>query len=147
MSFDRQQNSLFPALLDFPRFMSRIPANWGEMLGDFKDLGFDQSGLSISEDKKSVFVEASLPGLNVDDIAVNLDKGILWIKGDKKEEEENKEKKYYRKASSSFSYRLALPGAIDESKEPKAIYKDGILKLTFVKAQQNQGKKIVVKPS
>lgn len=103
------------------------------------------TGLSISEDKDHVYVEADMPGLKAEDIELTFEKGTLWIRGERKEEEKNKEKKFYRKASRSFSYRVFVPGAIDEKKEPEAVYKDGILKISFNKIAQGQGKKIQVK--
>ena len=51
-------------------------------LHEFSDL----SGLSVSEDENHVFVEAALPGLKADEIEMTFDKGILWIKAEKKEE-------------------------------------------------------------
>ena len=100
------------------------------------------SGLSVSEDDQSVYVEAALPGVNPDEVEITFDKGMLWIKGEVKEEE--KKKKYYRKASSSFSYRVAVPGEVDLSKEPKADSKHGTLTVTFAKHPKSQPKKISV---
>lgn len=125
-----QTHSLFPSLWE------------GEGAFDFP---LDQSGLSVYEDKKNMYVEASLPGLKQDEIDVSLDKGILFIHGEKKEAEEDKEKRFYRRASSSFSYRVALPNHIDESKDIKATYKDGLMKITLPKSHERQGKKIAVK--
>lgn len=107
--------------------------------------GTHLSGLTISEDKGHVFVEAHLPGLKPEHIEVTFEKGILWIRGEKKEEEEDKHKKYYKKASSAFSYRLQVPGMIDEKKEPEATYKDGVMKVSFPKTQESQSKKIKIK--
>lgn len=45
----------------------------------------------------------------------------------------------------SFSYRVAVPGEIDESKEPDAICKDGILKVIFSKTKEGTSKKIPIK--
>ncbi len=103
----------------------------------------ERSGLSISEDGKNIYVEAALPGLSADDIEVTYDKGVLWIKGEKKEEE--KEKKYYQKASSCFSYHINVPGDIDEEKEAQAEYKDGIMKIIFAKKKSSIPKKINIK--
>jgi len=105
------------------------------------------SGLSVSEDENLVYIEAALPGLKLEEIEITFDQGILWIKGEKKEETENKNKKFYRKAMSIFSYRVAIPGNIDESKQPDAVYKDGIIRITFAKQQQSQPKKISIKNS
>lgn len=104
-----------------------------------------QTGLSVSEDKNHVYVEAHLPGLKSEDIELSFERGVLWIRGEKKEEQEDKKKRYYRRASSSFSYRLQVPGQIDEKKEPEATYKDGVLKVSFAKTSGTEPKKIAIK--
>lgn len=112
----------------------------------FQGLFFDQAkGLSISEDDQHIFVEAALPGLKPDDIEITLDKGNLWIKGHKSEQTEDKEKKYHKKASSSFSYSVTLPSNADVNHDPEAIYEDGIMKITFIKKEPSQSRKIQVK--
>jgi HSP20 family protein len=88
-----------------------------------------------------------MPGLEADDIEVTYHKGQLWLRGSKKEEEKDKKKKYYRYASSSFNYRLAVPGNIDEKVEPDAEYKNGVMKVTFKKMSEAQPKKITIKKS
>lgn len=103
----------------------------------------ETSNLSISEDKNSIYVEAALPGLSQEDIEVTFDNNLLWIKGEKKEEK--KDKKFYKKAISSFSYRIAVPGDVDEKKEIEASYKNGIMKVTFPKAKKTEPKKITIK--
>ncbi len=107
------------------------------------DLVPTASGLSISEDDQNVYVEAAMPGLEPEDIEVSFDKGVLWLKGEAKEE--TTKKKYYRKATSSFSYRVVVPGEIDPNKEPVATYKNGVMKVTFAKSAASQPKKIKVK--
>ncbi len=103
------------------------------------------SGLSVSEDEKSVFIEAHMPGLKPEDIEVTFQKGELWIRGDRKEEEKDKGRKYYRYASSSYSYRVLIPGEVDDKAEPEAEYKDGVMSITFPKAAKVLPKKIAVK--
>lgn len=101
------------------------------------------SGLTVSEDNTHVFVEAALPGVDPKNVEITFDKGILWIKGETAEEE--KEKKYYRKATNSFSYRIAVPGELDLTKEPEAESVHGVMKITFTKSPITQPKKITVK--
>lgn len=103
------------------------------------------SGLSIAEDDTHVFIEAAVPGIDPKDVEITFDKGILWIKGEKKEEE--KSKKYYRKATSSFSYRVTVPGDIDFNTEPEATTKHGVMTITFTKAAKSLPKKITIKNS
>ncbi len=104
----------------------------------------EPSGLSVSEDEKHVYVEAAVPGLKPEEIEMTFDKGILWIKGEKQEEDENKNKKYYRKALKTFSYRIAVPGNIDESKQPEATCKHGILRVTFTKTSKSESRRIPI---
>lgn len=99
-------------------------------------------GLSISEDDKHVYVEAALPGVDSKDVEITFDKGVVWIKGETKEEETKK--KYYRKATSSFSYRVAVPGELDFNAEPEATMKNGVMTVSFRKSPASQPKKIQV---
>lgn len=126
-----------------------LPFMWEEM-NDIEEWlpGFPTyaalSGLSISEDDKNVYVEAAVPGVDPKDVDVTFHNGVLWIKG-KASEEEEKKKKYYRKATSSFSYRVAIPADVDEKTQPQAQCGKGIMKVTFAKSLKTQPKKIAVK--
>lgn len=102
------------------------------------------SGLGVSEDEKHVFVQAHVPGIPQENIETVYQKGILWVKASIKEED-RKDRKHYRLASTSFQYRVAVPGDIDESIEPEATYENGVLTVTFTKQQQAQPKKISIK--
>lgn len=137
------QRTLVPR--SFFRVPSFIPSLWEEMedrLGQWMG-GEGNTGVSVSEDDKNVYVEAHLPGLKSNEVDVSLNQNTLWIKGEKKEEEESKEKKYYRRARSTFFYQVELPSAIEESSE-NAEFQDGILKITFKKTQQSQVRKISI---
>ena len=121
------------------------PSRWSSWLEDEAWSSFlPSSGLTVSEDKDRVFVEAAVPGLDPEKVDVTFDKGVLWIRGSN-DQEEREEKKFYRRASSSFSYRVAVPGEIDESVEPSAVCKNGVMKVTFNKKPQVEPRKISVK--
>lgn len=124
------------SFFDFPRF----PSIWED-----EDLFMPSAGqgLTVSEDKDHLFVEAQVPGIDPDKVEVTVDKGILWIRGSSEEEE--KGKKYYRKAASSFSYHVRLPESVDPGQEPEAVAKHGVMKVTFKKTPEVQPKKISVR--
>src|SRR3972149_974843 len=126
-----------------PRSFWGFPSLLEEMDEDLLLSTTTISGLSISEDDKSVYVEAAVPGIDPKNVDVTFNKGILTITGERTEEE--KKKKYYRKASSSFSYRVLVPGEIDTNKEPKAEAKNGVMVVTFTKIPESKPKKIAVK--
>lgn len=123
---------------NFPSF--RIPSLWEDEEDWVRNTA---GGVSVSEDEKNIYVEASLPGLNPEDIEVTYEKGFIWIKGEAKREEDNK--KYYKRALNSFSYRVAVPGEIDQNIEPEATYKNGVMTVKFAKSPKSQPRKITVK--
>lgn len=102
-------------------------------------------GLQVSEDEQHIIVEASMPGLNEEDIDVTFEKGNLTIRGEKKETEEDKMRKYYRRSCRSFAYTLQVPGNVDETAEPQAEFKTGVLKISFPKQRRAPPKKIEIK--
>ncbi len=104
-----------------------------------------ESSVSVYEDQNHIYVEAGVPGLNPEDIEVTLEKGLLWIRGEKQEEKEEKEVKYHSKASSSFSYKVYLPSKIEETKMPEATCEKGVLTITFTKSKASIPQKILVK--
>lgn len=111
---------------------------------DLWDSHHRQTGLSVSEDGGHVYVEADLPGLKPEEIDISCEKGVLWIRGEKEEEEIDKKKKFYRKTSGSFSYRVHVPGQINEKEEPEASYENGVVRVVFRKAKEMQAKKIKI---
>ncbi len=130
-----------------PRSFWSIPSHTPSILDDEETWAnfLPTSGLTVSEDQNNTFIEAAMPGLEGDKIEVTFDKGVLWIRGSAEEKEEDKKRKFYRKASSSFSYRIIVPGKIDESKEPDTVYKNGVIKVTFHKVPETQPKKLNVR--
>jgi HSP20 family protein len=131
-----------------------VPSLLNELQGmqDFFDFPFegfsslakvDGSGVTVYEDDKNIFVEAQVPGIKPEDVEVNFEKGVLWVKGETKKE--RGDVKYHLKSSESFSYRIPVPSHIDEGAMPEATYKDGIIKVSFKKAKISQPKKIQVK--
>lgn len=129
----------------FPSF--RFPSLLDVGEEEFFTTPITDSGLSISEDDKRVYIEAAVPGIDSKDIEVTFEKGVLWIKGEAKEEEKKEEKKlkFYRKAQRAFSYRVLVPGDIDPNGVQEAVCKNGVMKVTFVKSPKTHPKKIVVK--
>ncbi len=126
-----------------------LPSLFDEANDWFPDLTTfsNERGLSVSEDNGTVLVEAAVPGLKPKDVEISLDRGTLWVKGQKSEEKEDKNRKYYRKASRFYSYCTSLPEGVDTEVEPEATCEDGIVKITFTKKESPEPKKIEIKKS
>lgn len=139
MSTNIVPNSFFR----FPSLFSRFPSVWD----DEELLSFNtaSNGLTVSEDDKSFYVEAAVPGIDPKNVDVTFENGVLTVKGEAKTEEQDEKRRYYQKSSRSFSYRVAIPGDVDSGKEPEATCKNGVMKITFAKSAKAQPKKISVK--
>lgn len=137
MTYDLIPRSFF----SFPSI--QLPSIWNDD-DDLLTAPSSPSGLSVSEDDKKVYIEASLPGIDPKNIEITSHEGYLWIRGEIRAEEKDKSRKYYREAAKSFSYRVAVPGDIDNSVDPVATYKHGIMTVTFMKSPKSQPKKIPV---
>ncbi len=102
--------------------------------------------IDLFEDKDDIVIKAELPGMNKDDVEVNLSDRSLTIKGEKKKEEEIKEENYYRceRSYGSFVRSLELPKDVHFDKV-KASFKNGVLEIRLPKTEEAKTKEIKVK--
>ncbi len=144
MPYERKINMPFDLV---PKAFFNFPAKLNNFWED-EDVWLsttnNPSGLTVSEDQNHVYVEASVPGVDPKHVEVVFEKGVLWIKAQHTEADEDKQKKYYRKSATEFSYHVSVPGKIDETQEPTAVCKNGVMKVTFKKSPQVQPKRIAV---
>jgi HSP20 family protein len=102
--------------------------------------------VDVFEDKDEIVVKAEIPGMDKDNIEVNLTDHTLTIKGEKKKEEEIKEENYYRAERSygSFIRTVELPAEVHTDKV-KANFKNGVLEVRMPKTEAAKAKEIKVK--
>ncbi|HXV49405.1 MAG TPA: Hsp20/alpha crystallin family protein, partial [Candidatus Binatia bacterium] len=102
--------------------------------------------IDLFEEKDDIVVKAELPGIDKNNIEVNLTDNTLTIKGEKKKEEEVKEEKYYRSERSygAFIRTVELPKSVHGEKV-KASFKNGILEVRVPKTEEAKAKEIKVK--
>lgn len=101
--------------------------------------------VDVYENKDEIIIKAELPGVEKKDIKVDVNAGILTLKGERNHEKEVKEEDYYRKESvyGKFERSFRLPGRTDSDKI-KADFKDGILKVSVPKTEETKPKKITI---
>src|SRR4051795_8663879 len=92
--------------------------------------------IEISESEKEVQVTAELPGLEEKDIQVELEKGVLAIRGEKKTETEDKDRLFSERYYGRFERRIPLDD-IDQDKID-ASFKNGVLNVTLPKSPTAQ---------
>jgi len=102
--------------------------------------------VDISETENSFQITAEIPGINKEDVQINLEEGVLNIHGERKEEKEEKGRRFHRveRFYGAFSRSFSLPPNIDE-KHIEANFKDGLLMLRVPKKTVDKPKPIEVK--
>jgi HSP20 family protein len=100
--------------------------------------------VDIDETEDAFVVKAELPGVEKDDVSVNIDNGVLTIKGEKKIETEDKKRHRVECAYGSFVRSFTLPQEI-KAEKIEAEYKNGVLNLTIPKSEEVKPKQIEVK--
>lgn len=124
--------------------LNRWPNIWDDE--DFPPmLSSASNNLDVFETEDEVVVKANVAGVPADKIEVTFEKGVLFINAQVTEEETDKKKKHYSKSSWNYSYRVAVPGMIDYTKEPEVNIADGVLQVSFKKAEASKPKKLTVK--
>lgn len=101
--------------------------------------------VDIHETEDSFVVKADLPGVNKDDIQIDLNDNTITFKGERKFENKVSKDNYIRveRSYGTFVRSFTLPQNVDAEKI-KAAYKDGVLELTLPKKEEAKPKQIKV---
>ena len=92
--------------------------------------------IDVIESDKEIIATAEMPGLEKQDININVTEDRLEISAETKHEEKKEEKGYiYRERRSGSYYRaISLPSPVDPDKS-KATYKNGVLEVKMPKTE------------
>ena len=102
--------------------------------------------VDVYEEKDEIVVKAELPGMDKNDIEVNISDSELTLKGQKKKEEKIEEENYYRceRSYGAFLRSVELPKDVQADKI-KASFKNGILEVRLPKTEEAKTREIKVK--
>lgn len=97
--------------------------------------------VDIFEEGDDVVVKTELPGMEKDDVDVNLTENAITISGEKKKEEKVEKKDYYHfeRSYGSFSRTFTLPAEVQTDKA-KASFKKGVLEVRIPKTEEAKKK-------
>ena len=101
--------------------------------------------MDLVEEGDHYVLRADLPGLNEDDVKVELEDNVLTISGERRSEHEDKKEGYYRieRASGSFSRSLTLPEGVD-SDSVHANFDKGVLEVSIPKPEQRKPRRVAI---
>jgi len=96
---------------------------------------------NIVEKEDGFHLELSAPGMNKEDIKMEVENNVLTISAEKEEEKTEENKNFSRREFiyGSFSRSFVLPKSIDAD-AIKADYKNGILKVELPKKEEEKTK-------
>lgn len=143
MKLTKKRNE--PATVDMLRremdhfFDDLAPFSWNRENGG-KALSTWSPSADITEDEKEFQILMDIPGMDKDDIKVNIQDGRVTVTGERKTEEKEEKADFIRQERyyGSFFRSFKLSEKVKED-DIKASFKEGVLKLLIPKAE-------VVKP-
>jgi HSP20 family protein len=132
-SYPRLRNDFFTNRLFFPRLF--------DLDDDFFGNGMSTPPANVTETEKEYHIDLSVPGLNKEDLKVDVEDGVLTVSSEQEEEKKSEEKNYHRRefSYSSFKRTFTLPENADENKI-NAKYENGMLKLSIPKSETSVSK-------
>lgn len=88
--------------------------------------------VEVFERGGQLVIRADLPGVNRDDVHIEVENDVLTIRGERRDEQEERREGFYRSERSygSFYRALPLPDGVD-AEACEATYKDGVLEITL----------------
>lgn len=117
----------------FPRVMARMSRNIFPRV-------------DVTETENEVKVVADVPGVNPDNINLDIRDNRIRITGfmESESKPEGNEKPYrYERSYGEFQREIILPARVKDQ-EVKAVCKDGVLTITLPKAEEEKRKKITI---
>jgi HSP20 family protein len=96
------------------------------------------------EDEQGFWVEASLPGMDPNDIELQVEDGVLTVRGERKGLRKEGATHYISELTAGkFSRCFALPSSVDPHKA-SASYRNGILTVQFPKSEEAKPRRIMI---
>jgi HSP20 family protein len=156
----RSQQQAMPSVFANPfNFMRRFSEGMEQLFGDFgtgglMQRGFDQMSqwtpqIEMFEREGQLHIRADLPGMNKDDVQIELQDDAVVLRGERREERREEREGMYRTEVSygSFYREVPLPNNVDAN-EANATFRDGVLEITMPVMQgQGRGRRLEIQES
>ncbi|MEP6768173.1 MAG: Hsp20/alpha crystallin family protein [Acidobacteriota bacterium] len=100
--------------------------------------------VDIEEDKEKLVLTAELPGFKEDQIQIQMEGGVLTLRGERKFEEERKNGKNFHRverAYGQFVRSFTLPNNVDRE-NVQAHFSDGLLRIEMPKREEARPRQI-----
>lgn len=146
-AFDVMQQEMDRMLSGFldDTWMTRPGRTNNPWFGDFSASRFSPS-VDVTDEKTHLRITAEMPGMDKDDVEIEVHDGALMLKGEKRAEEKSEEHGYYRTERSfgAFQRVIPLPDDVDGTKA-EAHFEKGVLTVRMPKVEPRQARKVEIR--
>jgi HSP20 family protein len=103
--------------------------------------------LDISERKDAYLVTVELPGIELDDLEITMEDGLLTIQGERQFAHESSEQQFHRveRRYGAFRRSITLPAQV-QAEQIEASFETGVLQILVPKMEEAKPKRIQVRP-
>jgi HSP20 family protein len=132
--------------------MNRLQRDMNRLFGDYVpgrvQTAPSYPAMNVWADENSALITAEIPGIDKDDLEINVTGDTLSLSGERKLEELPEGARYHRqeRTSGKFNRSVQLPYTVDVQKV-KATFKNGVLQIVLPRVEAEKPKKIAVKAS
>ncbi len=136
----RQNRNLFPYYVN--KMMNDMLTDYTE---NYENNNTWKPPVDMAETENNYEFWIDLPGVNKKDINISIQNNELIIEGERKFDEIQKDERccVNERTYGQFSRSFTLPEKVNQ-KDIKAVYNDGVLKITLKKAEETKAKEIKV---
>lgn len=101
--------------------------------------------VDVWETERELVLSFDLPGVPEEEIAVELDDGVLTVSGERERTDEHSSERFYRfeRRYGQFARSVSLPAGVNED-EVKAEYEDGVLEIRIPKPEEPKPRRIEI---
>jgi len=101
--------------------------------------------MDLIEKDDHLVLRADLPGIDPDEVEIEVKDGVLTVSGERKAEHEDKAEGYYRveRAYGSFARTLSLPDGIDADRIA-ADFDNGVLEVKIPKPEERKAHRVQI---
>jgi HSP20 family protein len=112
-----------------------------DFLPGFSGRSSSMPAVNIREDEKNYILDLAVPGINKNDLKIDINEYVLTISSETKNESEESREGYKRKefSYSSFCRSFYIPENVNRDKI-EANYKDGVLRVGLPKQEEEKNK-------
>jgi len=135
----------FRDVMDFPSGLRLFQDTVARMLNEPRSMRPWTPAVDIFETENELILKADLPGVDMNDVSVEIENGTLTLKGERKFETDQKEVGYHRleRSYGSFARYFSVPDSVDTEKV-RADYSKGVLTVTLPKKEVAKPRNIKV---